>query len=113
MTGSIDGFGNLNEDASPEFSQERGTRFVKIGCTENHVFLGHIVRKKWEEERENVYPPKNCQAVTVKHGWSVGEARTKFPTVGRHHFKTCPPESGSLCQLRQMLLLSSRASMAS
>ena len=42
-TGSIDGTRGLNNDASPEFSQERGTRFVKINCTANYVFPWHMV----------------------------------------------------------------------
>lgn len=47
MTGSIDRARDLNDDASPEFSQERGTRFVKIGFTANHVFYFLFFRGTW------------------------------------------------------------------
>jgi hypothetical protein len=81
MTGSIDGAPDLNDDASPEFCQEHGTRFAKCHYTANRVFPGTHGKKKWEGKGESGYPCKNGQSVVaVKHG-TVGEARTKVPTA--------------------------------
>jgi hypothetical protein len=40
-----------------------------------------MVRKNGWKKRRVFYPREICQYVPVKHGWTVGEARTKVPTL--------------------------------